>query len=149
MSDKKTADAAQAATGGGQQVKISGNASGNIFQAGNNNTASMQFEQVTLGSPDDVDMIAELKAIREALAQIQSPDKRKIENALSDAEEEINKPQPDKDEVGQALDRALNYAKKAEDFAGVLQTLKPHITNAAAWLGSNWHNIVSVVGLVV
>ncbi|MCP4402886.1 MAG: hypothetical protein GY801_36990 [bacterium] len=94
-------------------------------------------------------MIAELKAIREALAQIQSPDKRKIENALSDAEEEINKPQPDKDEVGQALDRALNYAKKAEDFSGVMQTLKPHIANAAAWLGSNWHNIVSVVGLVV
>ncbi len=77
------------------------------------------------------------------------PDKRKIENALSDAEEKLNKAQPDKDEVGQALDRALNYAKKAEDFAGVMQVLKPHIANAAAWLGSNWHNIVSVVGLVV
>lgn len=149
MSDKTTADTAQAATSGGQQVNISGSASGNIFQAGDQNTASIQFEQVTLGSPDDVDMITELKAIREALAQVQSPDKRKIDNAISDAEEELKKPQPDKDEVGQALDRALNYAKKAEDFAGVMQALKPHIANAATWLGSNWHKIVSVVGLVV
>ena len=134
---------------GTQQITINGTASGNIFVRGDRNVATVQLEQVNLGSPADVDMLKELSAIREALVHIESPDKGNIDNAISDAEDELKKAQPDKDEVGQALDRALNYAKKAENFAGVMEKLKPHIANAATWLGSNWHKILAVVGLVV
>ena len=89
----------------------------------------------------------ELTAIRQILKQLQSPDQKKIENTMSEAEEEVKKPKPDKAEVGQALDRALKYAKRTEEFAGVMGKLKPHIVKAATWLGSNWHKILSIVRL--
>jgi hypothetical protein len=132
-----------------RSVSIGGNASGNVIQTGDRNIASVQYQQATLPPPEGVDIRSELTALREALARLDSPDRRKIENALSDAEEELAKPEPDKDEVGHALDRALDYAKKAEGFAQIIETLKPHITSAAAWLGSNWHKILGVVGLAV
>jgi hypothetical protein len=60
------------------------------------------------------------------LARLDAPDHRKIENALSDAEDEVAKPHPNKDEVGKALARALDYAQKAQGFAKAIETLKPH-----------------------
>jgi hypothetical protein len=88
-----------------------------------------------------------LQALEAALAQLNSPDRRKIDNALSDAKDELQKPKPDKNEVGKAVERALDYAKKAEGFAKAAQTLTPHITNAVGWLGQNWHTLLQVVGL--
>jgi hypothetical protein len=130
-----------------QSIHIEGNASGNIFIEGDQSTASIQFQQVSLPQPESVNIQEELAAIRQILKQLQSPDQKKIENAMSDAEEELKKPKPDKEEVGQALDRALKYAKRTEEFAGVMGKLKPHIVSAATWLGSNWHKILSIVGL--
>ncbi|MEO0970916.1 MAG: hypothetical protein AAFX80_22010, partial [Cyanobacteria bacterium J06639_18] len=62
-------------------------------------------------------------------------------------QEEISKPQPDKDEVGEALNRALKYAKKAKGFASVFEKLQPHLTKTTAWLGENWHKLLSFVSL--
>ena len=86
---------------------------------------------------------------REAGSQIDSQDRKKIENAFSDADDELTKPEPDKDKIGRALDRALDYAKKADGFASNIEALKPHVTNVAAWLGSNWYKLLGVVGLAV
>jgi hypothetical protein len=47
------------------------------------------------------------------------------------------------------LNRALDYAKKGNGFAEEVGKLAPHVTNAVAWLGSNWHQLLSVVGLGV
>jgi hypothetical protein len=47
-------------------------------------------------------------------------DQQKIVRALDDATEEARKPHPDKAEVGSALKRASDYAKKGEDFAEVV-----------------------------
>ena len=132
-----------------RSVHIGGSASGNVIQTGNRNVAFMQYQHTTLPPPESVNIQAELKALREALAQLDSPDRRKIENALGDAEDELTKPEPDKDEIGKAFDRALDYAKKAEGFAKSIETLKPHVTKVASWLGSNWHQILSAVGLAV
>ena len=85
-----------------------------------------------------VNIQAELNALREILAQLETSDRRKIDNAFEDAQEELNKPQLDKNEVGKALYRALDYAKKAEGFAYMLAKLQPHITNITTWLGDNW-----------
>ena len=131
---------------GNRAVSIGGNASGNVIQTGDRNTASVQLQLVKLPPPDSVDIRAELTALRAALARLDSPDRRKIENALDDAEDELTKAKPNKDEIGKALDRALDYAKRAEGFAKVIETLKPHLTSAAAWLGSNWHTILAAVG---
>lgn len=132
-----------------RSVSIGGDATGNIIQTGDQNVASLQFQQVTLPPPESVDIHAELNGLRELLEQLSSPDSRKISNALSDAEDELAKPEPDKDEVGKALDRALDYAKKAEGFADVLGKLKPRITNVASWLGKHWHKLLPIVGLVL
>jgi len=69
--------------------------------------------------------------------------------AFEDAQEELKKPEPNKDEVGQAIDRALNYAQKANGFVEAIDKLRPHVTNAAAWLGENWYKLLSLVGLTV
>ena len=51
--------------------------------------------------------------------------------------------------VRQALDRALKYAKKAEGFASAIAKLQPHLTKTTAWLGDNWHKLLSLVNLTI
>ena len=130
-----------------RSVSIGGSAIGSVIQTGDSNTASVQFKQATLPAPESVNIRAEISALRSALAKLETSDSRKIDNAFADAEEELKKPEPDKDEVGQALDRALNYGKKAEGFVQLTEKLEPHLTKAIAWLGENWHKLLSVVGL--
>jgi hypothetical protein len=61
-----------------------------------------------------VDVKAELAALREALAGLQRvPDRGKLERAMQDAVEEAAKPEPDKEEVGGAVERVVKYAKDA------------------------------------
>ncbi len=132
-----------------RSVHIGGNASQNVIQTGDYNAASMILKQITLPPPATVDIHAEMEALREALAKLDSSDCRKIENAISDAEDELNKAEPNKDEIGKALGRALEYAQKAEGFAKAVENLKPHVTKAIAWLGENWHKLLGIVGLTV
>jgi hypothetical protein len=130
-----------------RSIHIGGNASGNVLQTGDRNTASVQYQHTTLPLPESVDVRTELGAIQRILTQLQSPERPKIEHALAYAEDQVAKSQPDKDEVGKALARALDYAQKAEGFAKVIQTLAPHVVNVASWLGSQWHTLLAVVGM--
>jgi phage-related minor tail protein len=130
-----------------RSVSVGGNAIGAIIQTGDSNQASLNFQSVPLPDPQSVDIQATLSAIRDTLSQLDSSDRKKIDNALSEAEDELKKPQPDKDEVGQALDRAVKYAEKANGFAVAVEKLKPHVTNAVSWLGENWLPILAKVGL--
>ncbi len=116
---------------------------------GDGNVVQTTYQQVILPSPDSVDIAAELRALREVLAGLDTPDRRKIENAFSDVDDELARHDPDRDEVGGAMDRALRYASRAKDFAAAAENLAPHVKNAAAWLGQNWHKIPAVVGLSV
>jgi hypothetical protein len=109
----------------------------------------VHFQQVTLPAADEVDMASEVATLRELLGRLDSTDRRKIDNAFADAADELARPEPDRDEVGKALDRALEYGKKAKDFAGIVEALKPHVVGAVGWLGKNWHKILGVVGLTV
>jgi hypothetical protein len=120
-----------------------------VIQTGDRNTASVQFHQTTLPPAKSVDIKTELDALRDLLAQIDSPDRRKIDNALADAEDELKKPEPDKGEVGQALERAFNYAQKAEGFSAAIEKLQPRVSKVVAWLGENWYKLLSVVRLGV
>ncbi len=94
-------------------------------------------------------MNAVMGALAEILTQLESPDRRKIVNAVDDAQEELKKPNPDKDEVGQALDRALGYAEKANGFAEAMDKLRPHVEKAASWLGEHWYKLLPIVGLTL
>lgn len=132
-----------------RSVSIGGDATNNIIQTGDSNTASPQFTQTTLPPAESVDLQAELAALRRILADLQAPDQKKIERALDDAEEEIAKAEPDRNEIGTALERALDYAKKAEGFASTAEKLQKHVTNVVSWLGDNWYKLLAVVGLTV
>ncbi len=132
---------------GARSVHISGNAANNVMVTGDGNTVAATYQQAALPAPERVDIRAELAALREALSQVQSPESRKIANALSDAEDEVGRPQPAKAEVGQALQRALGYAQQAEGFTQTLDKLKTPVANIAAWLGANWHSLLPLVGL--
>jgi hypothetical protein len=130
-------------------VQVGGSVTGSNIVTGDQNVVSLHYQQVSLPEPASVDMRAELAAIKEEILKLTSEHRDKMESAIKDAEGEVAKPKPDKDEVGKALERALDYAKKAEGFASTAEKLKTPIANAAAWLGENWHKILGVVGLVI
>ena len=94
-------------------------------------------------------MGAELRALRELLTSLRTDDQPKIDRALADAEDELKKPAPDKDEIGGALERAVKYARGANDFADHASKLAPHLKAACGWLGQNWYKLLAAVGVGV
>jgi len=68
-------------------------------------------------------------------------------SAIEDAADEAAKPEPDKEEVGDALERAVKYAKAAEDFGEHAEKLLPRLAALASWLGPVGHSLLSMVGL--
>jgi hypothetical protein len=106
------------------------------------------MRQLPLPPADQVDVKAELAALREALATLNKvPDRGKLDRALEDAADEAQKPEPDKKEVGGALQRAVKYAKAADDFGDHAEKLLPRLAALAAWLGPLGHSVLSMVGL--
>lgn len=132
---------------GNRSVSIKGCVTSSAVVTGDQNTVSVSMTNISLPAPQAVDISAEINAIREVLAHLQSTDRSKIDNALEDAEAELAKKEPDKDELGQALNRALKYAQKAGGFAEAVEKLMPHVKNVAGWLGERWYDILSFVGL--
>ena len=134
---------------GARSVSVGGNAIGNVIVTGDQNVVTANIERVTLSPPETVNIAAEIQALREVLAGLDAPDAGKIRNAFSDVDDELAKDQPDRDEVGLALERALGYAKKAEGFADKVESLAPRVMKAVSWLGENWHKLLAVVGLTI
>lgn len=138
---------------GSRSVNVSGDAVGNVITTGDQNSINARVEaklsKISLPPASSVDIGKEFAQIRALLAEIGGEHTNKIARALDDAVEETNKPKPDKDEIGSALARILDYAKKGNDFVGVAEKLAPHVTNAVAWLGSNWHKLLPLVGLAL
>lgn len=112
---------------------------------GDNNTVN--YKKTELPPSETVDIqqvISELKVI---LSKLDAPDQKKINRAFEDVTDELDKSEPDKDEIGTALERALKYSKHVGKFKTIINTLQPHVTGAAAWLGSNWNHLLEFVGL--
>ncbi|MBW4542028.1 MAG: CHAT domain-containing protein [Myxacorys chilensis ATA2-1-KO14] len=130
-----------------RSVSVNGSVTGSAIITGNDNTTSVQFQPAALPQPQTVDMVSVLEALQPILMQLDTPDSRKIVNAVDDAKEELKKSQPDKDEVGEALNRAMTYAQKANGFAEAIDKLRPHVEKAAAWLGGNWYKLLTLVHL--
>jgi hypothetical protein len=113
---------------------------------GNHNTVSTTTKQIALPPGDQVDVKAELAALREVLAELQKvPDRGKLDRAVEDAVDETAKTAPDKEEVGGALERAVKYAKAADDFGEHAEKLLPRLAALASWLGAHGHNLVSML----
>ena len=74
-------------------MSIGRDAVGNIIQTGDHNVALIQ--KVTLPPPQSVDIRSELQGLQALLTWLETEDRRKIENALADAGEELSKSEPD------------------------------------------------------
>jgi hypothetical protein len=66
---------------------------------------------------------------------------------IEDAVDETARPEPDKEEVGGALERAVKYANAAGDFTENAGKLLPPLTALASWLGPVGHGLLSLLGL--
>ncbi len=142
MGDRKSAD--------NRSVAVGNDVIGGVIVTGDSNSAKVNYQKTTnLPAPETINIQAEINALREIITKLETSDRPKIDNAFEDAQEELNKPQPDKDEVGEALNRALKYAKKAEGFAGAIEKLQPHLSKITDLLGDNWHKLLGFVGLTV
>ncbi|MCH8147691.1 MAG: hypothetical protein IH987_06800 [Planctomycetes bacterium] len=134
---------------GERAVHVEGNSSENVIVTGDYDTVTVATHKITLPAAGSVDIARELQAVRQTLEalDLEPRVRQRISNALNEAEDEGNAANPDRDVVGAALERVLDTAKKADKFAEVVSTLKPHVTNAAAWLGKNWYKLLAAVGL--
>lgn len=132
-----------------RSVSIGGDATGNIVQSGDNNVAKLGLTQTTLPPPESVDIKAELAALRDLVRELKSEDEKKIGRAIEDAQDEAAKLEPNRDEIGIALERALATAQKAENYVKMVDRLKGHVTKVVSWLGDHWHNLLSLVGLTL
>ena len=129
-----------------RNISIGGDATGNVFQAGDGNTASIEFQQVTLPPPDRVNIQAELAALQAILAGLNDPVTTGIAAKL---DAEAAKPAPDKSVVATTLETGLTYARNLQGFAEAIDKLRPHVQNAAGWLGEHGTKLLPLVGLVL
>jgi hypothetical protein len=132
---------------GNRSVSIGRDVRNTVIVTGDRASVTQTLKRVSPPAPETVDIRAELVALRAALAEVAAPDARKIDNAIGDAEDELQKPEPDKDEIGKALDRAIGYAQKAEGFATAAEKLVPHIVQVAGWLGTAGLALLRTFGL--
>jgi hypothetical protein len=133
---------------GSRSVNIGRNVAGSVIATGDgslvqaNITAASVKETSTSGS---VDIANELAQIRSLLERLHDENNSRIRRALDDADEEAQKPSPNKDEIGTALERAFKYAERSNGIADQVGKLAPHISNAVAWLGDSWHHLLSII----
>ena len=128
-------------------VAIGGSVTNSAIVAGDHNV--VHWTKTTLPPAEDVDIHAELAALRAVLEALATADAAKIGRAMDDAEEEAGKAEPDKKEIGGALDRALEYAEKADGFAAVTEKLVPRVKAIVGWLGEHGPRLLKFVGLAV
>ena len=79
-------------------------------------------------------------AIRAVLDRLETAERGKIGRALDDAGEEAAKPEPNKKELGEALQRALTKAKEAGQ---VVADLEKPVNTIAGWIASAAPSVAS------
>ncbi|MEO5371838.1 MAG: hypothetical protein H7833_17360 [Magnetococcus sp. DMHC-1] len=130
----------------GHTVKFKGSAKGAVVSIGNHVTIQAGTPAAAASDPAREEMLVAMRALREILATMHSPHANKIECALADAEEEVARPQPDRDKIGSALQRALGYAQKTGELVQVMDKLKPHIQSVAGWLKTAGRPLTEFLG---
>lgn len=113
-----------------------------IAQMGDHATASMGDQNI--GSPHhhttqpSLDAIkTELAALQKIIAGLKLAEPQKVERALADVADELKKPEPSKEEVAEALDRALKYVSKTGALTAAIQKdILPVVDSFKLWLGA-------------
>lgn len=125
---------------GPRSVSIGGDSKGNVIQTGDQNVASTS--NILFPDVQTINILDEIHSIKELLSGLDTEHRDNIDNALEEAEREAVKTKLNKNRIGQAVERALSYAKKANDFSDVVEKLTPRIINTVAWLGAHWNKLL-------
>lgn len=128
-------------------VTIGRDAIGSVIQTGDGGSAKVEYQAVPLPAADAIQIKDELAQVAAILRGLTSDDQPKIDRALQDATEEVERESPDKREVAEPLERAIAYAKKVSTFAETLKELAPHVVRVSAWLGDAGHKLLNLIGL--
>ena len=125
-----------------------GDSVGNLIVAGNSGLVCVDLRvgKADLPAMARVNISAELESIRTCLRRAGGVNARKAERALDDAIDEAGRAKPDRDEVGNALSRAVDYARTSEAFAEQLDRLTPHLSRMVTWLGASWQHLLDTGG---
>jgi hypothetical protein len=117
---------------------------------GDQNIVTTTMKQVAAPPADRVDVKAELAALRDLLAELKNvPDRGRLDRAMQDAVEEAVKPEPDKEWVGNALDRVAKSAKAASDFTENAEKIVPRLVALGSWLGPAGRAVLNALGVAV
>jgi hypothetical protein len=123
---------------------------GSSIVTGDHNTVTTTMRQVAAPPADEVDVKAELAALKELLADLKKvPDRGKLDRAVEDALDETAKPEPNKEEVGGALERVAKYAKAADDFGEHAEKLLPRLVALGSWLGPAGRVLLNTLGVAI
>jgi hypothetical protein len=119
-------------------INVGGSVSQASLLAGDQNKVKQSFQANTEGTaqPKTEDLQRSLEEIRALLSKITTPDRNKLDRALDDAKDEAAKPEPDKAEVADAVNRVVKYAKAAEDIGQVATDLQGPLSTIAGWVGA-------------
>ncbi|MER9082087.1 trypsin-like peptidase domain-containing protein [Mesorhizobium sp. M0895] len=134
---------------GSRSISIGGNATDSVIVMGDRNKVAANIKAVRYSPVESVEYAisikSELASIRAIIEQHGPGQAGEIGLALDDATEEVSRESPDRDEVGQALQRALQSAEKAKGFSEGIGNLAPHVRNTVLWLGDNWSRLLAYV----
>jgi hypothetical protein len=129
-----------------RSVSIGGNVRQSTIVTGHSNAITVGDIEISLPAPQNVDILHELVSIRRILENQQTDESNDIIQLLDEAENEATKIEPDRQSIGNALQRVANYAGGAAGFGYLVEKLLPHVRNAVAWLGANWYDILKSIG---
>ena len=123
---------------------------GSSVVTGDQNIVTTTMKQVAAPAVDKVDAKAELAALRDLLAELKNvPDRGRLDRAMQDAVEETAKPEPDKAEVGNALERVTRCAKAASDFTENAEEIVPRLVALGSWLGPAGRALLNSLGVAI
>ncbi|MCO7187569.1 MULTISPECIES: hypothetical protein [unclassified Pseudoalteromonas] len=129
-------------------IQVGGNVSGAVLSTGDYNQI-VAAPKITMPEPQAVDIQLALSELKAALGELGIAQPRKLNNALEEAQEEIEQAQPDKAEVAESLARAAKIAKEAESFASHSEKLVERFTPVLGWLGPYATRVAEALGVAI
>jgi hypothetical protein len=116
-----------------------------VFATGNHAKASGNLSDSVASEPN-VDIAAALAAVHDVLVRLHGIEPKAI-TRVEEAREEVAKAVPQKEEVASLVEQATRYARQASGFAEAAGELVPQLQRIGSWLGFEWQNWSSSLGI--
>ncbi|MGP9820593.1 hypothetical protein ACTZWW_11305 [Salinarimonas sp. NSM] len=129
-----------------RSVTIGGSATNTVIITGSGVTAAQRIDQAALPPPAAVDPLAEIRALKPLLLALSTPRREIISGAMAEAEHLADQPdaQRDPDGIAGALDRAVRYARGADDLSAHAAAIAPRVAALASWLGERGKTLLDL-----